>query len=386
MSLLDELHDRHLVRDVTEGLSKRLEQQEPMRVYYGVDPTAPSLHHGNLIGLLNLQRFIRAGHEAIVVIGGATALIGDPSGRNTERPLLDPHDTSRHALEIARQVRSVIGHDIEIYNNISWTQELSLLDFLRTTGTQATVAQMLTKESVKRRLDTGLTFTEFAYMLMQAYDYHWLYGWENVELQIGGSDQWGNMLAGVDLIRRRTGKDVHALSWPLLTDAAGDKIGKTAGAKLWLDPELTTPYAFYQHFINTPDSDVHRMLAWYTLLPMAEIEALGPGGAQRTLALEVTSIVHGDKAAALAATASLYLFDGNPQDTTAEVLEVITKEIPTVAGPIDTIDALVQGGLASSKRDARQLVDGGSVHTTTLLHDRWILIRKGKKHWMAIEQ
>lgn len=386
--LLGELHNRQLVRDVTEGLGERL--RKPISVYYGVStPTAPSLHHGNLIGLLNLRRFAQAGHDVNVVIGSATALIGDPSGRNTERPLLEPSEVGRNASKIAWQIRRIVGStNVQVFDNASWTSGLSLIDFLRDVGKHATVSQMLAKESVQRRLADGLSFTEFAYMLLQAHDYAHLYGWDNVELQIGGSDQWGNMLAGVDLIRKRTGSAVHALSWPLLVDDAGAKIGKTAGAKLWLDPELTTPYAFYQAMFNTPDDNVRRMLAWYTLLPVEVIDAMCSDDVRTTqevLAFEATRIVHGSEQATHVAEASHHLFAGDVAAAGRSALEVIASEIPTVTGPAEPIDALVEAGLATSKRDARRLVDEGAVHVTELLHGRWVLIRKGKKHWMAVD-
>ena len=284
--LLDDLDQRGLVHDTTDraALAARL-AEGPITLYYGCDPTAPSLHHGNLIGLIMLRRFQDAGHRPIALAGGRHR-----DGRRPRRALRGAEPPRRR--DAGRQRGRHQGPDRpdpgarrargQLVDNLTWTADVRLLDFLRDVGKHVTVNQMVARESVKARMESehGISYTEFSYMLLQANDYGHLHQHEGCELQIGGSDQWGNILSGVDLIRRRHGATVHALCWPLLTAADGTKIGKTTGARVWLDPELTSPYAFFQHWINTDDAEVRRMLAQFTLLPMDEVEAL-VGGARR---------------------------------------------------------------------------------------------------------
>ncbi len=277
--LLDDLEQRGLVHDTTDraALAARL-AEGPITLYHGVDPSAPSLHHGNLIGLIMLRRFQEHGHRPLALAGGATGMIGDPGGRSEERNLLDEPTLAANVAAIKTQIGRILGSegDWTLVDNLSWTQDLHLLDFLREVGKHVTVNQMVARESVKARMagEHGISYTEFSYMLLQAHDYDHLHQTEQCELQIGGSDQWGNILSGVDLIRRRRGAAVHALCWPLITAADGTKVGKTTGARVWLDPDLTSPYAFFQHWINTDDAEVRRMLAQFTLLPMVEVDAL----------------------------------------------------------------------------------------------------------------
>ena len=277
--LLDDLDQRGLIHETTDrsALAARLDEG-PITVYYGCDPTAPSLHHGNLIGLVMLRRFQDAGHRPLALAGGATGMIGDPGGRSEERNLLDADTLAANVSAIKAQISRILGPegDWELVDNLTWTQDLLLLEFLRDVGKHATVNQMVARESVRSRLEGehGISFTEFSYMLLQANDYAHLHAQHGCELQIGGSDQWGNILSGVDLIRRRSGVAVHALCWPLLTAADGTKIGKSTGARVWLDPLLTTPYEFFQHWMHVDDAELGRMLRQFTLLPLEEIDAV----------------------------------------------------------------------------------------------------------------
>jgi tyrosyl-tRNA synthetase len=416
--LLDDLERRGLVQDSTDraALAARL-AAGPITLYYGCDPTASSLHHGNLIGLIMLRRFQDAGHRPIALAGGATGMIGDPGGRSEERNLLDLETLAANVEAIKAQISRILGPEgpWTLVDNHTWTQDVRLLDFLRDVGKHVTVNQMVARESVKARMTSehGISYTEFSYMLLQANDYAWLQAHEGCELQIGGSDQWGNILQGVDLIRRQSGVAVHALCWPLLTAADGTKLGKTTGARTWLDPERTSPYAFHQHFMQTEDADVGRMLAQFTLLPMEEVDALvashaeAPGRrqAQRVLAHEVTVLVHGDAAAAQAEQAAAVLFGADPREASAEALAMVAHEVPVAAleagesldAGVEVAPLLVRAGLASSLGDARrQLEQGGvsvngevvaagrTVTAADLLHGRWALLRKGKRGWGVV--
>ncbi len=419
LDLLDDLHARGLVHDTTDrvALAARL-AEGPITVYYGCDPTAPSLHHGNLIGLVLLRRFQDAGHHPIALAGGATGMIGDPGGRSEERNLLDADTLAANVAAIKEQIGRVLGAEgtWRLVDNLEWTRDVRLLDFLRDVGKHVTVNQMVARESVKARMagEHGISYTEFSYMLLQAHDYAHLYEHEGCELQVGGSDQWGNILSGVDLIRRRHGASVHALCWPLLTADDGSKIGKTAGARVWLDPRLTSPYAFFQHWINVDDADVRRMLAQFTLLPVPEVDALvaahaetpGRRVAQRALAEAVTELVHGPVAATTAAEAADVLFGGDPGAASPAALAAVAAEVPTttlepgerLADGVDLVPILVRTGLASSASEARRQLDqrGVSVnaqkadpdrrlHAEDRLQGRWILLRKGKRDWAVVD-
>ena len=311
MDLLADLDARGLIHDSTdrERLAARL-ASGPITLYHGIDPSADSLHTGNLIGLMMLRRFQLAGHRPIALAGGATGMIGDPGGRSEERNLLDEDTLRANVAAIKAQIARVLGDEGEwqLVDNYEWTRDVPLLAFLRDVGKHVTVNQMMARESVRARLESehGISFTEFSYMLLQANDYWWLHEHEGCELQIGGSDQWGNILSGVDLIRRRSGVAVHALCWPLLTAADGTKLGKTTGARIWLDPDRTSPFELFQHFVQTDDRQVRQLLLWLTLLPVEEIDevvrrheqAPQHREAQRLLAREVVTLVHGPDAAA----------------------------------------------------------------------------------------
>lgn len=416
MDLLADLEARGLLHDSTDRDALRARIAEgPVGIYYGCDPTADSLHIGNLIGLVMLRRFHEAGHRVIALAGGATGMVGDPSGRSEERNLLDDATLDHNVAAIKAQIARIVGvdgSDAVLVDNREWTGPVTLLEFLRDVGKHVTVNQMLARESVKKRLESehGISFTEFSYMLLQANDYLWLHDHLGCEIQIGGSDQWGNIIAGVDLIRRKRARAVHAFSWPLLTATDGSKLGKTTGARTWLDEARTSPYQFRQHWIQTGDDLVERFLLQFTMLPVAEIRALvadhleqpGKRRAQRVLADEVTTLVHGPEAAAAAAGAADVLFGGDPHALDLEMLRVLQGEVPattlTLSDVPDVLSLVVRTGLASSNGDARRTaaqngysVNGQHVDASALvsdlprLHDRYLLVRKGKISFHLVE-
>src|ERR1700691_3308799 len=321
MDFLADLEARGLIQDSTDrdALRARI-QAGPVGVYYGCDPSADSLQIGNLVGLLVLRRFADAGHHAMALAGGATGMIGDPGGRSTERNLLDAETLAANTRRIADQLERISR--VPLVNNLDWTKELTLLDFLRDVGKHASVNQMIARESVKARLESenGISFTEFSYQLLQANDYLHLFRNHQVEIQIGGSDQWGNLLAGVDLIRRADGKHVHALTWPLLLRSDGKKFGKSEDGAVWLAADKTSPYQFFQYWMNAADADIERFLLQLTLLPVEECRAIAAEhvgapfkrSGQRRLAREVTTLVHGAEAPSAAQEASVILFGGSP--------------------------------------------------------------------------
>lgn len=388
---LDVLRTRGLVQDVTDeaGLRARF-AAGPVTYYVGFDPTAPSLHAGNLVGMMAMAWLQRCGHRPIALAGGATGRIGDPSGRDVERELLDEDRIERHLAGIRRQLALVLdlGGEGErgglLVDNHDWTADVTLLDFLRDVGVHASVNQMVARESVKRRLEEreqGLTYAEFTYQLLQAFDFAHLHETEGCVLQGGGSDQWGNIVAGIDLIRRRCGAQAYGLTWPLLTTADGSKFGKSAGNAIWLDPELTSPYTYYQYWLNAADADVVRFLKLFTFLDLEEIDELAsevaddPAArvAHRVLAREATRIVHGDEGVAAAERATSVLFGDAPlRGLDDAVLLEAFDEAPSVALPSERLDAdggegmgllelLTAVGAASSNGEARRLVQQGGV-------------------------
>jgi tyrosyl-tRNA synthetase len=416
-AILDDLAARGLVADSTdpEQLRQRL-AEGPITLYAGFDPTADSLHVGNLVPLLLLRRFQDAGHRPIAVSGGATGMIGDPGGRSEERNLLDD-DTLDHNLVA---IRAQLGHFIELgpsdgllVDNRSWTQPMGVLEFLRDVGKHLTVNAMLAKESVRSRVqsESGISYTEFSYMLLQANDYFVLHRDHDCQLQVGGSDQWGNITAGIDLIRRRSGARVHGLTVPLVTRSDGAKFGKSVEGAVWLSPNRTSPYAFYQHWINVDDRDVERFLLQLTLLGVDEVADLVPKDgsgvnvAQRRLAHEVTGLVHGPQAEAAAASASALLFGGDPTEAEPEALEMLAGELVVAELSPEELEAdalavdqlLVRSELASSLGDARRQLEQGAVRVNDrkvgrdtvvdrswLLGGRYLLIRKGKKSYALV--
>lgn len=421
--VLEDLEARGLVQDCTDhdGLAARL-AEGPISLYYGCDPTADSLHVGNLLGLLVLRRFQEAGHRPVALAGGATGMVGDPSGRSEERNLLDQDTLEHNVAAIRAQIERVVdptgSGSVAMVDNRDWTGEVRFLDFLRDVGKHVTVNTMLARESVKNRLasEHGISFTEFTYMLLQAHDFLRLEEDRGVQLQIGGSDQWGNMLGGVDLIRRVHARPAWVLAWPLLTAPDGTKLGKTTGARIWLDPERTSPYQFFQHWMATDDRQVRSFLLQFTLLSVSEVDAVvadheadpGRRGAQRRLAQEATALVHGEDQARAAGEASGILFGAPLAEAGPAAFEALAREVPTArrerasfadAQGADLVELLAgEALLASSKGDARRAIAQGGVYVngeraeegrrvgvSDLLHGRFVLLRKGKKAYALID-
>jgi tyrosyl-tRNA synthetase len=416
MDLIADLNSRGLIHDSTDqtALAARL-AEGPIGVYYGCDPTADSLHTGNLIGLVVLRRFQDAGHTAIALAGGATGMVGDPGGRSEERNLLDAETLAHNVAAIKEQIGRIVDLSDgrgELVDNRDWTAPISLLDFLRDVGKHVTVNQMIARDSVKNRLasEHGISYTEFSYMLLQANDYLWLHDHRDCHLQVGGADQWGNLLSGVDLIRRARGAHVHALSWPLLLASDGSKLGKTTGARTWLDADKTSPYQFHQHFVNLSDADAAQQLRMLSLRPIDEIEVLlaehttapEKRSAQRALADEITELVHGPEAVVAARGAADVLFGGDPLTASEAAMRAIAGEVPTSSLSADQlgdpVGLLVETGLASSKSEARRLFDQRGIRVNgvqldanslvsdlELLHGRFVLLRKGKSTYHVVE-
>jgi len=390
-----------------------------MTVYAGFDPTAPSLHAGNLVPLLALRRFQRAGHRPIVLAGGATGMIGDP--RDTgERSLNDSDTVVEWTERIRGQLERFVDFDTSpsgaiVVNNLEWTGPMSAIEFLRDVGKHFSVNVMLDRDTIRRRLEgEGISYTEFSYMLLQANDYVELHQRHGCTLQIGGSDQWGNIIAGVRLVRQKLGATVHALTVPLVTSADGTKFGKsTGGGSLWLDPQMTSPYAWYQYFINTADADVIRYLRWFTFLPAEELAELEQAtaerpqqrAAQRRLATELTVLVHGEAATEAAEHASRALFgqgelDRLDEETLAAALREASVAELKPGGPDGIVDLLVASGLSASRGAARRAIDEGGVSVNNvriesdewvpqpsdLLHGRWLVLRRGKRNIAGVER
>jgi tyrosyl-tRNA synthetase len=409
--VLDELSWRGLIAQSTDVDALRgYLASGPATLYYGCDPTAPSLHVGNLVGLVVLRWFQRFGHRPIALAGGATGFIGDPGGRNSERTLMTAEEVEHNVESIAAQLSKFVdlspGHGL-LVNNIEWTADLSVIDFLRDIGKHFPMNVMLGKETVRARLEAGgISYTEFSYMLLQSLDYLELFRREGCRLQIGGSDQWGNLTAGIDLIRRVEAAAVHALSWPLVTTATGEKLGKsTGGGSLWLDPALTSPYTLFQYWVNIDDADVGRYLRYFTFLSHEEIEALEQATverpaareAQRRLAEELTTLVHGAAETAAAVAASQALFGrGELRDLDSGVLAAALEEASyvEVAAPLPSVtDLLVSTGLSPSRSAARRTVAEGGAYLNNervtdadatptaadLLPGGWLVLRRGKR-------
>ncbi|MFN8571670.1 MAG: tyrosine--tRNA ligase [Gemmatimonadaceae bacterium] len=417
-SFLSELAWRGLLYQQTEGSDAAL-GSGPVTGYCGFDPTAPSLHVGNLVPVMGLVHLQRGGHRPIVLVGGGTGMIGDPSGRSSERPLADEATIEANSQGIRGQLEQFLdfsgSRGALMRNNAAWLTSLGLIAFLRDVGKHFSINLMLAKDSVRSRLETGITYTEFSYMLLQAYDFAELCRTEGATLQIGGSDQWGNITAGTELIRRTLGKEAHGVTLPLVTNSDGKKFGKSEGGNIWLDPERTSPYQFYQFWINTDDRDAGRNLRYFTLKPRAEIEGLeqslaqAPEGreAQQALAMDVTARVHGEEAARTARDVSRILFDkrADPRDLNAQALRAIEREVPFATVPVvgaaegaaepalDVVDGLVRLGMVKSKSDARRQLqqgavsvngrrlttDEGAVPLGEALHGTYFLLRKGSR-------
>jgi tyrosyl-tRNA synthetase len=423
MNLLEDLQWRDLIADCTDldGLGQRL-QQGPITLYCGFDPTADSLHVGHLMGQLMLRRFQLAGHHPLPLAGGATGMIGDPSGKSAERNLLTREQLQHNVSCIKAQLSKLLDFDSKanparLVDNADWTVGVSYLDFLRDIGKHFSVNMMVAKDSVRARLEgeAGLSYTEFSYMLLQSYDFYWLRREMGCELQVGGSDQWGNITAGTDLIRKKMQAPCWGLTFPLITKADGTKFGKTESGAVWLDPARTSPYRFYQFFINTEDAMISPYLRKFTLLPRAEIEALEAQHAakpearesHRVLAREVTALVHGAAARDDAVRASEILFGGSLEGVTERVFEDVVGEVPTheiaraalEGAGLSLVDAVVASGLAPSKGQAKRDIEGGGVYvnnvkqgdvaravsTADSLFGRYLLLRKGKRSYAVLK-
>jgi tyrosyl-tRNA synthetase len=413
-ALLDELKWRDLLFQHTEQVGDALGRGQ-VTAYVGFDPTAPSLHIGNLVPVMGLVHLQRAGHRPIALVGGGTGLIGDPGGKSQERPLADHAIVASNAAAIRQQLERFLDFSgsaaARMVDNAEWLLELRAVDFMRDVGKHFTVNYMLQKDSVKGRMEAGISFTEFSYMLLQAYDFLELNRRYGATLQMGGSDQWGNITAGVELIRRVQTVDAHAITFPLVMTSAGTKFGKTEDGAVWLDPSLTSPYKFYQFWINVDDRDVGRYLRFFTLLSRETIEALDAASrehperreAQRALARDVTARVHGEGAVAAAEEVSGLLFGGaDPSSLSSTAVDALREEIPYHAAtnlddPQAVIDAVTseKDGLFKSKGDAKRMVQQGGVYlnglrvdaemkTVTPLHGRYVLVRKGAKTYAIV--
>ncbi len=426
MNVYEELEWRGLLADCTDKteLTKRL--ATPIALYCGFDPTADSLHVGNLVPLLALRRFQDFGHHPIAVAGGATGSIGDPSGKTAERQLLTKEILDRNIASVKVQLAKLLEFDAaktpnnnpaRLVDNASWTADVSFLGFLRDIGKHFSINQMVAKESVRARMEdreVGISYAEFSYMLLQAFDYYVLCRDVNCELQIGGSDQWGNITAGIELTRKKLGKTVYGLTLPLITNADGTKFGKTEAGAIWLDPKRTSVYKFYQFWINADDRDVIRYLNYFTFLPKEEIEALerahsenpGTRAAHKALAKAATNLIHGETATSEAVRASEILFGGELAGISETTFNDIVGEVPSKeiekskldGAGIPFVELLVHSGLCPSKGQARKDIEGGgvnlnnvreasatrSVTTNDLIFGKHVLLRKGKKNYVVV--
>jgi tyrosyl-tRNA synthetase len=420
-NILDEFRWRGLLYGHTEGLEE-IVSTRPITLYNGFDPTADSLHIGNLVPMMQLARWQRFGHTPIALAGGGTGMIGDPSGRTTERTLLTVETIEANLVPIKQQLASVLDFETKvnparIVNNADWLLRIPMMEFLRDVGKHFTVNYMMAKDSVKSRLERedGISYTEFSYMLLQAYDFQYLFDHLGCELQAGGSDQWGNIVAGTELIRKVRGKKAHGLVYPLLTRADGSKFGKTAeGDSVWLSPERTSPFRFYQYWLNTDDADVVTNLKYFTWLTEPEIAELQAAVferpeqrvAQRALAREVTRMIHGETGLARAEQATQVLFGGVLDGLGADDIQDIFADVPSSevgrealnGGGLAVVDLLVASGLVSSKADARRSIQGGGIYLNNervtdpgqqatigqTVDGRFLVLRKGRKQYHLV--
>ena len=416
MNLLEELGWREALYDHTEGLPEAL-ASDPLSAYVGFDPTAVSLHVGSLLPVMGLARLQRAGHTPIALVGGGTGLIGDPSGKAHERQLLNKEKVEENAQGIRRQLSRFLDFEAQsnpaqMVNNADWLAEVALVDFLREVGKHFTVNAMMAKESVKRRIgqEEGITYTEFSYMLLQSYDFVVLNDRLGCTLQMGGSDQWGNITSGIDLLRRMRGKRAYGMVFPLVASSSGVKFGKTEAGAVWLDPEMTSPYRFYQFWLNSGDDDVVTYLKYFTWLTRQEIDGLESDlelapekrQAQRRLAREVTRMVHGQTECANAELASEVLFGGQIEGLNAQQVEDIFSDVPSSELEAEALnrgilltEVLAKSGLASSKGEARRLIQGGGIYLNNrrvtdvkgqarrqdCIEGRFLVLRKGSKNY-----
>lgn len=422
MNLIDELKWRGMIQDIMPGTEEQL-KKEMTSGYIGFDPTADSLHIGSLVPILLLVHLQRAGHKPVALVGGATGMVGDPSGKSEERNLLSEQDLQRNLDGIRKQLEKYLDFNqglpnaATLVNNYEWFRELTFIGFLRDVGKHITVNYMMAKDSVKKRIegDTGISYTEFAYQLMQGYDFYWLFKNRNCKLQMGGSDQWGNITTGTELIRRKAGGEAFAFTCPLITKTDGGKFGKTEKGNIWLDAEKTTPYQFYQFWMNAADADAEKWIRIFTFLPKDQIEELSklhnsdPSARilQKKLAEEVTTFVHGPEECkhAVATTAKLFSNQTAPVESMSiedlEGLDGVVKfdySADKIKRGTDVITFLSECGIFASKGEARRMVQSGGVNINRnkvdnpqmivtgamLLHEKYMLVQKGKKNYYLI--
>lgn len=422
MNLIEELQWRGMIQDIMPGTEDQL-KKEMTTGYIGFDPTADSLHIGSLVPILLLVHFQKAGHKPIALVGGATGMVGDPSGKSEERNLLSEEVLQKNVAGVKAQLEKFLDFDpalpnaAEMANNYDWFRGISFIDFLREAGKHITVNYMMAKDSVRKRIEgeTGISYTEFAYQLMQGYDFYWLYTQKNCKLQMGGSDQWGNMTTGTELIRRKTGGEAFVFTNPLITKADGGKFGKTESGNVWLDAARTSPYQFYQFWLNASDSDAEKWIRIFTFLTRDAIAMLShehrsnPAARvlQKTLAQEITRFVHGEEALqdAISTTEKLFANQHAPAESlSVEDLEgmegVVKISFPAhkTADGTDIVSFLAETGIAPSKGEARKLVQGGGISINRkkaegidmkigqphLLHGKYILVQKGKKNYYLL--
>jgi len=423
MNLIEELRWRGMIQDIMPGTEEQL-KREMTTGYIGFDPTADSLHIGSLVPILLLVHFQKAGHKPIALVGGATGMVGDPSGKSEERNLLSEETLGKNVAGVKAQLEKFLDFDpaspnaAEMANNYDWFKNISFIEFLREAGKYITVNYMMAKESVRKRIEgeTGISYTEFAYQLMQGYDFYWLHTHKNCKLQMGGSDQWGNMTTGSELIRRKSGAEAFVFTCPLITKVDGTKFGKTESGNVWLDPARTSPYQFYQFWLNASDADAEKWIRIFTFLTRDTIEMLihehhmNPAARvlQKTLAQEVTCFVHGKEEyeSAVETTEKLFARQHAPAESMSmddlESLEgVIKSEYPKseLAAGIDVVSFLAATHIFPSKGEARKTIQGGgvsinrkkvdnvqmSISDAHLLHDTYILVQKGKKHYYLVK-
>ena len=404
MTLFEELEWRGLVKDLAgDDIKDKLNNTE-MTFYWGTDPTADSLHIGHYSSLVTAKRLAKAGHHPILLVGGATGLIGDPRP-TAEREIISKETVQKNLEGLSKQVKKIVGGDVEVVNNNDWMKEFTFTDFLRDVGKYVNINYMLDKDIIRRRLDSGITFAEFSYTLIQGYDFLHLYREKGVTLQAAGSDQWGNITTGIDLIRKITGDQVYGFTMPLILDATGKKFGKSEGNALWLDETKTTSYELYQYLINSDDEKVEEYLKVFTFLTPEEIMEIMDKHkkephlriAQKTLAYEIIKDLHGKESAEQAIKISESLFSGDIKSFTSKDIEVAFKGLTPFEIKEDTniVDLLVNGGICSSKREAREFVNNSSItingdKITNLefvvtkdicIDKKYVIIRRGKKKY-----
>ena len=423
MNLIAELRWRGLIHDIMPGTEEQL-NKEMTAGYVGFDPTADSLHIGSLVPIILLVHMQKAGHKPIALIGGATGMVGDPSGKSEERNLLNEETLQKNISGIKNQLEKYLDFDAakqnaaEMVNNYDWFKPISFIDFLRDVGKHITVNYMMAKDSVRKRIEgeTGISYTEFAYQLMQGYDFYWLYNNKNCKLQFGGSDQWGNMTTGTELIRRKGGGEAFVFTNPLITKADGGKFGKTEQGNIWLDAEKTTPFQFYQFWLNAADSDAEKWIKIFTFLDNPTIENLieqhkidaSKRTLQKRLAKEITIFVHGEEEynKAIETTEKLFTQQSAPAESLSvedlqgmEGIQRLNFSKEKISTGIDAISFLAESTIFPSKGEARKMIQNGGVsinrkkienieftlENSMLLHEKYLLIQKGKKHYYLVE-